>query len=147
MSRIENGHVVSLYFTLSLLDGVRVDGTQAGEPWQVVVGQGDLPPGLDRCLLGLAPGEQGRFVVQAADAYGERDENAREILPRAQFPGDVTLSPGMAFGFTLPDGEEVMGQVIAVGASGIEMDFNHPLAGYDLVFEVDIVSVQEGCAL
>ncbi len=146
MSRIGNGDVVSLYFTLSLLDGAHVDGTQAGEPWQVVVGQGDLPPGLERCLLGLGAGEQGRFVVQAVDAYGERDDEAREILPRAQFPADVPLSPGMAFGFTLPDGEEVMGQVVAVSAAGIEMDFNHPLAGYDLIFEVDIVSVRTGCA-
>ncbi len=146
MSRIENGDVVSLHFTLSLLDGTRVDGTEAGAPWQIVIGQGDIPPGLDQCLVGLAAGDHGRFVVQAADAYGERDANAREILPLAQFPADTPLVPGMAFGFTLPDGHETMGQVVAVSAAGVEMDFNHPLAGYDLVFEVDIVTVRTGRA-
>ena len=141
MERIVDGYEVSLYFTLSLTDGTRVDGTQPGQPWQMVVGRGELPPGLDRCLLGLAVGERGRFFVAASEAFGEKDESAREVLPRTQFPADVDLIPGMAFGFTLPDGNEVMGQVVAVAEGGVEIDFTHPLAGHDLVFEVDIVAV------
>ncbi len=141
MERVQDGCHVSFHFTLSLADGTRVDGTEAGEPWQIVVGSGELPSGLDRCLLGLAAGEHAQFVVAAAEAFGERSEDASEVFPRAQFPADVDLIPGMAFGFTLPDGNEVMGQVVAVSESGVEVDFTHPLAGHDLVFEVDIVAI------
>ncbi|HUW98568.1 MAG TPA: FKBP-type peptidyl-prolyl cis-trans isomerase [Acidiferrobacter sp.] len=141
MERIETGDRVSFYFTLSLTDGTRVEGTEVGEPWQVVVGDGSLPAGLDRCLLGLAEGEHGQFFIAAPDAFGEQTEDAREVLPRAQFPTDVELIPGMAFGFTLPDGSEVMGQILAVAESGVEVDFSHPLAGHDLVFDVNIVAV------
>lgn len=141
MERIENGCSVSFYFTLSLTDGTRVEGTEIGEPWQVVVGNGELPAGLDHCLLGLAVGERGQFFIAASDGFGEKSEDTREILPRTQFPVDVDLIPGMAFGFTLPDGDEVMGQVVAVAEGGVEVDFAHPLAGHDLVFDVDIVAI------
>lgn len=140
--RVADGCTVSFHFTLSLGDGTRVEGTPLDEPWQIVVGRGELPIGLERCLMGLAVGEQGRFVVSAAEAFGEREEGAREILPRAQFPQDTEIEVGMAFGFHLPDGEEVMGQVVAVSASGVEVDFTHPLAGHDVVFEVDILAIR-----
>ncbi len=141
MERIENGCTVSLHFTLSLTDGTRIDGTELGQPWQVVVGRGDLVPGLERCLIGLAVGERGQFVISASDGFGEADENARETLPHAQFPTDVDLIPGMAFGFTLPDGSEVMGRIVAVTEGEVEVDFTHPLAGHDLVFDVDVVAI------
>lgn len=141
MERIEHGCTVSFHFTLSLTDGTRIDGTELEQPWQVVIGQGDLVPGLERCLIGLAVGERGQFVVPAADGFGEADENAREILDRAQFPTDVNLIPGMAFGFTMPDGSEVMGRIVAVTEGGAEVDFTHPLAGHDLVFDVEIVAI------
>lgn len=141
MERIENGCTVSLHFTLSLIDGTRIEGTELGQPWQVVVGRGDLALGLERCLIGLAVGERGQFVIPAADGFGEAEENAREILPRTHFPTDVDLIPGMAFGFTLPDGNEVMGRIVAVTEGGAEVDFTHPLAGHDLVFDVDIVAI------
>ncbi|WP_298136359.1 FKBP-type peptidyl-prolyl cis-trans isomerase [Acidiferrobacter sp.] len=142
MERVQVGARVALRFTLSLADGTQVEGTAPDEaPWEVVVGGGDLPAGLDRCLVGLAVGEHGRYVVAAADAYGERDDKAREIMPRADFPADAELVPGMAYSFTLPDGREAIGQVMAVGAGGVEVDFSHPLAGQDLVFEVDVVAI------
>ncbi len=141
MERIEHGCTVSFHFTLSLTDGTRIDGTELEQPWQVVIGRGDLVPGLERCLIGLAVGERGQFVVPAADGFGEADENAREILDRAQFPTDVDLIPGMAFGFTMPDGSEVMGRIVAVTEGGAEVDFTHPLAGHDLVFDVEIVAI------
>lgn len=142
MSRIAPGSHVALRFQLALADGTRVEGTAPDEaPWEVVIGQGELPEGLERCLLGLAAGERGRFFVAAADAYGDREDKAREILPRGDFPTDVDLIPGMAFSFTLPDGHEAMGQVVAVAETGVEVDFSHPLAGHDLIFDVDVVAV------
>lgn len=142
MTRIGLGSRVALRFILSLADGTRVEGTEPHEaPWEVVIGRGDLPEGLERCLVGLAAGERGRFFVAATEAYGEKEGNAREILPRGDFPADVDLIPGMAFSFTLPDGREVMGQVVAVAGTGVEVDFSHPLAGHDLIFDVDVVAV------
>ncbi|MHB1567490.1 MAG: FKBP-type peptidyl-prolyl cis-trans isomerase [Acidiferrobacter sp.] len=141
MGRVEAGSTVSLDFTLSLTDGTRVEGTEPGRPWQVVLGHGALPEGLERCLLGLAVGDRGRFLVAAADAFGVADDHAREILPRDQFPTDAALIPGMAYGFSLPDGEEVLGQIMAVSPTGVEVDFSHPLAGHDVVFEVEIVAI------
>lgn len=142
MERIDNGCQVSLYFTMSLADGTRVDGTEAGQPWSLIVGSGEWPAGFDDCLMGLAVGERGQFVIAAADGFGERDDQSREWLPRAQFPEDVDLIPGMAFGFTLPDGAEVMGQVVTLTAEQVEVDFTHPLAGHDLVLDVEIVAIE-----
>jgi len=138
---VEIGSRVSFSFTLSLTDGTRVEGTEAGESWDVVVGSGELPPGMDRALVGLAVGEHGQFFIPAAEGFGEADANTQEVLPRADFPADVDLIPGMAFGFTLPDGHEVMGKVVAVTAEGVEVDFSHPLVGHDLVFDVDIQAI------
>jgi len=135
------GHRVMLQFRLCLRDGTVVDQSHGGEPLTITMGQGDLISGLEQCLLGLRVGERGHFELTASDAYGSRLESNIRGVPRDGFPPDMVVEPGMVVGFMLPSGEEVPGTVMTVGDADVMVDFSHPLAGHDLVFDVEIMSV------
>lgn len=137
----QNGSIVVLHFRLELGDGTEVDATTPDEPFTVVLGQGSLLSSLEQHLLGVDAGDRKRILIPAADAYGELETGPIERLPRGDFPGEAELAPGLVLAFSLPNGEEVPGTVLAVESDEVIVDFTHPLAGHDLVFDVEIVSV------
>ncbi len=141
---ITDGCRVTLHFSLHLRDGTLVDQSHDGEPLTVVIGKGELIAGLERCLLGLRVGERGHFELAASDDYGSRADENIHLIPRNDFPAEFKVEPGMVVGFTLPSGEEVPGMVRTVSDAGVVIDFSHPLAGHDLVFDVEILSVESG---
>ncbi len=139
---VTEGCLVTLQFVLQLGDGTLVDRSDESEPLTLTVGRGNLAAGLERCLIGLHAGDKRHFEVAASDAYGPRlAENVR-ILPRSHFPAEMALEPGTVIGFTLPTGEEVPGRIMATEDADVAVDFSHPLAGHDLVFDVEIISVE-----
>lgn len=138
---ITPGSEVCLHFRLSLADGTEVDSTYGDDPITVCMGRGELLEGLERRLIGLQAGDRTRFEVPAMDAYGPAVLDAITVLPRTDFPADVALEPGAVIAFTDPQGEEVPGTIVSVGEADVSVDFSHPLAGYDVVFEVEILSV------
>lgn len=135
------GSEVQLHFRLSLADGTEIDSTYGDAPVAVRVGAGDLVEGLERRLIGLRAGDRARLEIPALEAYGPVMLDALTPLPRADFPADIALEPGAVIGFTDPQGREVPGTVVSVNESEVMVDFSHPLAGHDVVFEVEIVSV------
>lgn len=141
MTKIEDGSIATLHYTLSLAAGRVVETTRGGEPTRLVVGKSDLHPVFEKCLIGLAPGESRRFEIASRDAYGVFDGEDVHVMPRADFPPDMELAPDHVVSFTLPSGEEVPGTVVAVSEHEVQVDFSHPLAGHDLVFEVEILDV------
>jgi FKBP-type peptidyl-prolyl cis-trans isomerase SlpA len=137
------GSTVTLHYTLSLAGTGRVvDTTRNGEPLRLVVGESDLLPAFERCLLGLDTGEVRRFEIASRDAYGAEDIADIQVMPRSDFPPDMKLEPGMVIGFDLPSGEEVPGTIVEASEHEIQVDFSHPLAGHDLVFDVEILDVK-----
>ena len=141
--RIEAGSRVTLHFSLRLEQDRRlVDSTADGGPMALVIGQGDLIEGLEQRLLGLQPGDKRRFEIPCAEAYGPARTDQVHILPRAQFPSTVTPEPGLVVGFETPGGDEVPGVIRQVSEQEVEVDFCHPLAGHDLIFEVEILAVE-----
>jgi FKBP-type peptidyl-prolyl cis-trans isomerase SlpA len=140
--QIENGSTVSLHYSLRLAaDGRVVDTTRDTGPVRLVVGQSDLLSAFERCLLGLVPGDVRRFEIASRDAYGEHDIPEIQFMPRSDFPIDMSLEPGIVVAFDLPSGDEVPGTVVEVSEHEVQVDFSHPLAGHDLVFEVEILEV------
>lgn len=135
---------VRLHFRLQLADGTEVDASAGAEPVSVTLGQGELIEGLERRLLGLRPGDRQRFEIPALEAYGPIEEGTLSSLPRSDFPPEVEPVPGAVIAFATPQGEEVPGTVVAVSETDVLVDFSHPLAGHDLVFEVEILSVEAG---
>lgn len=121
-----------------------VDTTGADGQFEFVVGEGQVIPGLEKHLLGLEPGDKGRFEVPCEEAYGPAQEDSELIqhFTAEDFPEEMKLEPGLVIGFQSPNGDETPGTITQIEDNIITVDFSHPLAGYDLVFEVEILDVQ-----
>lgn len=135
------GSTVVLHYTLSLAGGKQVESSYDGEPAAVVIGKSDWLPALENLLVGLKVGEQRRFEIPAAEAYGPAEPEVHGV-PREEFPPELGLKPGMVVGFDTPAGEEVPGTVVEVTPREVMVDFSHPLSGHDLILEVEILDVR-----
>lgn len=139
---VTEGCRVTLDFSLILRDGTLVDHSRDGEPLTITIGRDELVAGLEQRLLGLCPGDKRHFEIPAADAYGPRLEENIQVVPREHFPPELVAEPGVIMGFTLPSGEEVPGRIMAIDDVEATVDFSHPLAGHDLVLDVEILAVE-----
>lgn len=136
--------VVSLDYTLRLDDGEVIDSSTGAEPLQFLQGRGQVIPGLERALYGMGVGDEKEVIVDAADAYGEPDDEAFEVVPRGMFPDTLDLEEGM--GLRLVDrnsGEPVEAYIAGLRPDSVMLDFNHPLAGETLYFQVAIAGLRE----
>jgi len=138
---IEKGSRVTFHFTLSFMDGTVVEGTEGSEPLTIVLGDSDLLPAFEQCLIGLKAGDKERFEIACLDAFGPVDTENVQALPRSDFPLDMELADGIIVGFALPDGREVAGTVVGFNEHEVQVNFSHPLAGHDVIFDVTIVEV------
>lgn len=136
------GSRVSLHFTLRLQRNAWIAETTSGEePMRLTLGDGTLHAGLEAVLRGLKAGDARRFQL-APDTCGVRDPQNIHQLGRDQFADHAELEPGKLVAFDLPNGETIPGLITAVSNATVTVDFNHPLAGEALDFEVEILEVQ-----
>jgi FKBP-type peptidyl-prolyl cis-trans isomerase SlpA len=138
----ENTHI-SLHFSLSLDDGSVVDSNFEKAPAQFVFGDGSLLPAFEQALLGLRAGDKKQVVILAVDAFGRRQEANLKRVAREKFAADIQLVAGLVVSFAAGEGGELPGVIHRLMGDMIEVDFNHPLAGRDIVFAVEIVSVNK----
>ena len=122
-----------------------VDSNKGAEPLEFIIGKGQVIPGLENALVGMNEGESGDIMVSAADAYGEVNAEAQQTLPKEQFEG-VDLQEGMTLYGQGENGETVQVTVTSFDDKEVQVDFNHPLAGKDLMFSVTVVSAREATA-
>ena len=141
-SQIQPGSRVRLHVSIALADGTVAENTFDDEPLEFVVGDGTLTNNLEIAIYGMRKGDRQRLRLWPEQAFGERDPDNVHLMPREQFPADMTLEPGVIVGFSMPDGEEVPGSVVEAGDLEVKVDFNHPLAGHAIVFECEILDVQ-----
>ena len=130
-------------FTLSLADGTIVEETKENEPLTIVLGKSDLQPVFEKCLIGLKVGDKERFEIACMDAFGPVETENVHALPRKDFPADMELAENVIVGFALPDGREVAGTVVGFNEHEVQVNFSHPLAGHDVVFDVEILRVSD----
>ncbi len=134
---------MTLHFSVLLDSGEEIDSTRRGEPATFAVGDGSLLPGFEQALFGLTPGSDAQLRIPAANAFGEpREQNVR-FMPRAQFAAGIAPEPGLVVSFSSPEGE-LPGVVKSIQGDLVVVDFNHPLAGRDLIFDVSIIDVVRG---
>jgi FKBP-type peptidyl-prolyl cis-trans isomerase SlyD len=119
-----------------------VDTNKGAEPLEFIIGKGQIIPGLEKALVGMSEGESGDIMVPAAEAYGEVNEEAKQTLPVEQFEG-VDLKEGMTLYGQGENGETVQVTVTSFDDKEVNVDFNHPLAGKDLMFSVTVLSARE----
>ena len=141
------GSEVLMHFSLSLADGTVADSTREGEPLRFVMGDGTLIEGLELVLYGLKKGDRQCLSIEPRDAFGFPDEDNIHTMPRGEFPADMQLEAGMIIGFSTPSGEEVPGAIQEIKDDEIVVDFNHPLAGHEVIFDVEILDVKPGVSL
>ena len=119
-----------------------VDSNKGGMPLEFITGKGQLIPGLEAQLAGMNEGESADILVKAADAYGEINPEAVQTLPKEQFEG-VELEAGMMLYGQGEDGQQVQVIVKSFTDTDVTIDYNHPLAGKDLMFSVTIISERD----
>lgn len=139
---IARGCEVTLHYTLSLASGKLAETTRDDAPVTLVVGESDLLPAFEVRLLGLSPGDSRRFEIPCLEAYGPAETDNVHVLPRGDFPPEMKLEPGLVIAFDTPSGAEAPGVVTEVSEHEVTVDFAHPLAGHDLVLEVEILDVK-----
>ena len=122
-----------------------VDTNKGGQPLDFIMGKGQVIPGLEKALVGMAEGENGDIMVPAAEAYGDVNPEAMQTLPKEQFEG-VDLVEGMTLYGQGEDGQTVQVTVKSFDEKEVNVDFNHPLAGKDLMFSVTVLSAREATA-
>jgi FKBP-type peptidyl-prolyl cis-trans isomerase SlpA len=140
---ITPGALVRLHFSVHLESGEEVDTTRRGSPAELVIGDGNLPPGFEAVLLGMRRGDDARITLEAEDAFGPHRQENVQIIHRDKFGEDMVLEEGLMVSFSAPGGE-LPGVVRRIMDGTVEVDFNHPLAGRRIVFDVSIVSVGDG---
>jgi len=133
---------VTLHFAVRLLDGTEMDSTFGGAPASFVWGDESLLPGFEKALRGLKAGDKRSVFMSADKAFGAHNPDNIQHFQRKEFADGMTLEPGVVVSFKDASGAELPGVVAEVDGDWVKVDFNHPLAGRDLTFEVEILAVE-----
>jgi FKBP-type peptidyl-prolyl cis-trans isomerase SlyD len=145
--KVEKNKMVSVDYTLTV-DGAVADKSQPGQPLQFICGMGMLLPKFEEAIMDKEPGESVSFTLEAKDGYGEVIAEAIVELPKSVFMMDGKVAEDILFvGSQIPmataDGQHMMGLVKEVKEESVMMDFNHPMAGKTLNFDVTVVDVRD----
>lgn len=139
---IKSDSKVTLHFSLMLDNGDVIDSTFEKKPASFVMGDGSLLPGFEEALLGLAPSDKKTAIIEPAKAFGVHNPENMQHFKRSDFAEDAELSPGTMFSFADVGGNELPGVLDRVEGERVFIDFNHPLAGRNITFTVEIFDVE-----
>jgi peptidylprolyl isomerase len=141
MTQVKPGDTVRIHYTGTLADGSTFDSSAGRDPLEFTVGSGQIIPGLDIALPGMAVGDKKVVEVPCAQAYGEADPNARQAVPRGEIPADIPLDLGTQLQVQTPTGQVMQVVVAEVTDTEVTLDANHPLAGRDLTFAIELMDI------
>lgn len=132
-----------MHFAIKLADGSAVDTTKmTGKPATITMGDGTLSAGFEKALLGLKAGDKKQIILPPEEAVGNANPENVYTLSRKQFPDNMQLEVGLIVSFARPDGQEMPGIIRKIESEQVTVDFNHPLAGQTLTFDVEILAVE-----
>jgi len=140
--QIAEQKVVTLNYTLRDGEGDLIDESRDGT-FVYLHGAHNIIPGLENALTGKSAGDSLSVAVEPADAYGVRDDSRIETVPRHMFPTDSPVEPGMQFHAQGPQGQMITISVVSVQEGTVTIDGNHPLAGVQLHFDVEVIDVRD----
>ena len=142
--KIEKDRAVRFHYTVGEVGQPPTESSQGGEPLAILIGHGNIIPGLEKAMEGREAGETFSVDVPAAEAYGERREGLNQRIPKKHF-GEQRLMPGMQVVLQTNFGPRAV-TIEKVGMSVVDVDLNHPMAGKSLSFDVEILDVREANA-
>lgn len=141
MAEVKAGDTVAIHYTGTLNDGTTFDSSRDREPLTFEVGSGQIIPGLDAALPGMAEGDTKTVAIAPEDAYGTINPEARQAVPRADIPDHIPLEPGTQLQVQMPEGQAMPVIVAEVTEDVVVLDANHPLAGETLNFDIELVKI------
>lgn len=136
------GCAVTMHFSLRFRDGFVADASEPGQPLTFVMGDGSMVQGLELAIFGLKAGDTQTVELDPLHAFGFSDPENIHSMPRSEFAPELPLDVGTVIAFSTPSGEEIPGMIKEVKDDVVIVDFNHPLAGHDVIFEVEIVEIK-----
>lgn len=142
MSTASAGNQVTIHYTGTLQDGSEFDSSAGREPLSFTLGEGQIIPGLEKGIEGMEEGEKKQITVPAEEAYGPHHPERVQSVPRDAIPKDIELEVGLRLQAQQADGQPLQLTVAEVGEKEVKLDANHPLAGEDLTFAVEVVSIK-----
>ena len=141
MSKAKNDDKVKVHYTGTLEDGTVFDSSREREPLEFTVGGGEMIKGFDDAIVDMAVGETKNFTIPAADAYGERRDEMVFDVDRSQLPEEMEPQIGQHLQTEAEGGHPVILEIVAVEDDKVTLDGNHPLAGKDLNFEIELMEI------
>ncbi|GAB6175588.1 peptidylprolyl isomerase [Desulfobaculum senezii] len=141
MAQAKSGDTVRIHYTGTLADGSEFDSSRDREPLEFTLGAGAVIPGFDSAVDGMQPGDSKSVTIPCAEAYGDYVDEAVAVVPRDQFPDHISPELGMALQIPQQEGSPVVVTITEISDESITLDGNHPLAGKDLNFEIELVEI------
>ena len=141
MQQVKNGDTVRVHYHGTLTDGSTFDSSEGRDPLEFKVGEGQVIKGFDNALVDMKVGDKKTVNIPVAEAYGERRDDMMMQYPKTEFPADMTPEPGMQLHMSDNSGNVFPVMIAEVLEEVVVLDANHPLAGQDLTFEIELVSI------
>ena len=141
MAQAKKGDTVKVHYTGTLDDGTMFDTSAEREPLKFTIGEGQVIPGFDNALIDMVPGDVRITVIPAEEAYGEHSTELVTDVDRERFPADMELEIGQQLQVGLADGEQAVVMIVDLTDTSVTLDANHPLAGQQLTFEIELVEI------
>ncbi len=141
MAQAQQGDTVKIHYTGKLEDGSVFDSSEGHDPLEFTIGSGQVIPGFEEAVTGMAGGDKKEVTIPADKAYGQRNEEMIVQTPRDQIPADINPEVGQRLQIPGPGGETFIVQVTEVTDDYVTLDANPPLAGKDLTFAIELVSI------
>lgn len=133
--------LVLMHYSIALTDGTVIESSFDDEAVEITMGHGDITEGMELALFGLQEGDTQTLTLTAEQGFGLRDDDNISDMPISDFPENLPPEVGLSYSFEAQEGEEIPGTVIAIENDFVKIDFNHPLAGQEIVFQVQIMGV------
>jgi len=143
MSQVKENNIVKVNYTGKLSDGQVFDSSEGKEPIEFTLGQGQLISGFEKGLIDMKLNEKKTITIAKEDAYGEVNKDLIQEVEKSQLPQDMTPEVGMGLVSKSPDGQEMNLLVVEVREETIVIDGNHPLAGKELIFDLEVLAIKE----
>lgn len=133
--------LVLMHYSIALTNGIEIESSFNDEPVEINMGSGDVTEGMELALFGLKEGDKQTLTLTAEQGFGVRDEDNIHDMPLSDFPENLPPEVGLSYSFESPEDGDIPGTVLSIKDDMAEIDFNHPLAGQEIVFTVDILGV------
>uniref|UniRef100_Q3AU03 Peptidyl-prolyl cis-trans isomerase n=1 Tax=Chlorobium chlorochromatii (strain CaD3) TaxID=340177 RepID=Q3AU03_CHLCH len=141
MATVKQGDTVKVHYAGKLDDGTLFDTSAGREPLQFTVGGGQVIPGFDNAMIEMAIGDKKEVVIAVEEAYGPHSDELVTAVPRERFPADLELEIGQQLQVGLENGQQAIVMVVDITDEAVTLDANHPLAGQELTFEIELVEI------